>query len=205
MLRSMNKKYYEEMEKVWANSYPSVQSLEESESFYRESGYEGGFAPYIDKILAHPVLKFKRARLLEFGCDNGIALNYFKGKSLELFGVDINNAAIQKGRKLFPEFNLIRSFGIEIPFIEKYFDVVFISAALKHIRYEDRPALYQEFSRVADYIIVSELNSDAEKIEEESGFKFYHSDFIKELPDHFNEVEVMRIGSYFLGLYKVRS
>ena len=200
----MNDEYYKNMEQVWADSYPSVESIEDSELFYRESGFDGGFTPYINEILTHPSLKFKKARLLEFGCDNGITLNYFKGRSIESYGVDINNTAIQKGRKLFPEFNLVRSFGIEIPFKDKYFDVVFVSAVLKHIRHGDRPAIYQELARVADYIIVSELNAKADEVEESSGFKFYHSDFIKELPNFFDEIELTIIGDYFLGLYKVR-
>ena len=200
----MNDEYYKKMEQVWAESYPSVDSIEDSESFYRESGFEGGFTPYINEILANPSLKFEKARLLEFGCDNGITLNYFRGRSIELYGVDINNTAIQKGRKLFPEFNLVRSFGIEIPFKDNYFDVVFVSAVLKHIRHEDRPAIYQELARVADYIIVSELNAKTDEIEESSGFKFYHSDFIEELPDFFDEIKLTIVGDYFLGLYKVR-
>jgi 2-polyprenyl-3-methyl-5-hydroxy-6-metoxy-1,4-benzoquinol methylase len=200
----MNDSYYNQMEQVWADYYPSTNSIEESESFYRETGFGGGFRPYIDQLLAHPSLIFSKARLLEFGCDNGITLNYFNGKSLELYGVDINNRAIQSGRKLFPEFNLVRSFGIEIPFKDKYFDVVFASAVLKHIRHADRATVYGEFSRVADYVIVSELNSAADEVEAESGFQFYHSDFIRELKDFFDEVELMTIGEYFLGLYRVR-
>jgi ubiquinone/menaquinone biosynthesis C-methylase UbiE len=200
----MNDEYYKEMEQVWADSYPSTDSIEDCESFYRESGFEGGFTPYINKILDNPSLIFEKSRLLEFGCDNGLTLNYFKGHSLELYGVDINNKAIQRGRKLFPEFNLIRSFGLEIPFKDKYFDVVFVSAVLKHIRYEDRPAIYHELARVADYIIVSELNAETDSVEEGSGFKFYHSNFIKELPDFFDELELTLIGEYLLGLYKVR-
>ncbi|MFC1945307.1 class I SAM-dependent methyltransferase [Chloroflexota bacterium] len=196
--------YYKQMESVWADSYPSVDSIEENESFYRESGFDGGFTPYINNILAHPSLKLIKARLLEFGCDNGVTLNYFKGRSLDLYGVDINNSAIQNGRRLFPEFNLVRSFGIEIPFKDKYFDVVFVSAVLKHIRHEDRSAVYQELARVADNIIVSELNAKADEVEESSGFKFYHSDFIKQLKSFFDEVQLKIIGDYFLGLYKVR-
>lgn len=200
----MHDDYYAQMEPVWSDNYPSVDCFEDSESFYREMGYHGGFVPYINQILAHPSLKFSRARLLEFGCDNGITLNYFSGRSLELYGVDINRTAIQNGRKLFPEFNLVRSFGIEIPFKDKYFDVVFASAVLKHIRHADRAAVYAEFARVADHIIVSELNSAADGIEEHSGFKFYHSDFTKELKDYFDEVELMTIGDNILGLYRVR-
>jgi len=200
----MNTEYYEKMEQVWSDLYPSVDSFEDSESFYRESGFDGGFTPYINKILTNSSLTFRKGRLLEFGCDNGITLNYFKGRSIELYGVDINNAAIQRGRKLFPEFNLIRSFGLEIPFKDKYFDVVFISAVLKHIRHEDRSAIYQELARVADYIIVNELNSEADKVEESSGFKFYHSDFINELQHYFDELELIIVGECFLGLYKVR-
>ncbi|MBA7535446.1 hypothetical protein ES705_27702 [subsurface metagenome] len=200
----MSDKYYEDMERVWADSYPSVSSIEDIESFYRESGYDGGFTPYIQKILSHPSIRFEKARLLEFGCDNGIMLNYFKGRTLELYGVDINSDDIRKGRELFPEFNLVRSFGLEIPFKNKYFDVVFLSGVLKHIRHEDRAVIYQELARVADFIIASELNSRTDTIEENGGFRFYNSNFIKELTAYFDEIEIIRIGDNFHAIVMSR-
>ena len=197
------KNYYTEMEETWANNYPSTNSFEEYESFYEESGFKGGFTPHIEKLLSQPELKINKSRLLEFGCDNGIALNYFKNHSLELYGVDLNTSAIQNGRKLFPEFNLVRSFGLEIPFKDKYFDIVFVSAVLKHIRFEDREEMYRELARVADYIIVTELNSAENRTKEQHGFTFYHSDFISELDSKFTELYLEKFGEHFLSLYKV--
>lgn len=197
--------YYSAMEQHWADSYPSSGSLEEVEEFYRDSAYEGGFAPYLEQLLSSPEPLFKRGRVLDFGCDTGVMLNYFKGRELELYGVDINSTALRRGRELFPEFNLLRTFGLEIPFIDNYFDLIYTSAVLKHIRYEDRALLYSEFGRTADYLIVCEKNSESKKIEESHGFTFYHSNFKEELREYFDEIKVLDIGDDILGLYRVRA
>lgn len=203
--RGKDDDYYSGMESIWADSYPSSSSLEAVEEFYRDSAYEGGFAPYLEQLLSSPELEFKKGRVLDFGCDTGVMLNYFKGRDLELYGLDINSKAILKGRELFPDFNLLRAFGLEIPFIDKYFDFIYTSAVLKHIRYEDRAPLYSEFSRTADYLIVCEKNSDSDKVEEYKGFTFYHSNFKEELRNYFDEIKVLDIGDDILGLYRVRS
>lgn len=196
--------YYAGMESVWADSYPSADSLEAVEEFYRESAYEGGFAPYLEQLLSAPQLKLSRGRVLDFGCDTGVMLNYFKVRDLELYGVDINSSALRRGRELFPDFNLLRIFGLEIPFIDKYFDLIYTGAVLKHIRYEDRARLYAEFGRTSDFLIVCEKNSEKEWVEEKWGFTFYHSNFREELRNYFDEIKLLEIGEEILGLYKVR-
>lgn len=200
-----HERYYADMEKVWSASYPSVTSIAEVEAFYLESGYEGGFRPYLEKLLSNRELQFKRGRVLDFGCDTGIMLNYFKGRSLELYGVDINREALRRGRALYPDFNLIRVFGLEIPFVDKYFDLVYLSAVLKHIRFEDREGFYRELERVADFFIVCEVNSEGDSVEEYEGFKFYHSDFSRELVRYFDQLELLRVGGDILALYRTKN
>jgi ubiquinone/menaquinone biosynthesis C-methylase UbiE len=194
--------YYKQMEDIWTNNYPSVSSIKELDDFYKEFFPDISIEILLDQVVQHSSLLKNNNRILEFGCDNGIMLNYFKKYNLELFGIDINGKSIVEGHQKFPELNLIKSFGLNIPFQDNYFDILFASAVLKHIRYEDREKVYGEFSRVSKYIIVWEKNSTEERIEEMSGFTFYHSNFKKELELFFKCHKVIEIGDDILGLYE---
>lgn len=196
--------YYQEMESIWASNYPSVSSIEKIETFYKECGIDVSIEELLDQIMNHPSLIRNHNRILDFGCDNGIMLYYFKKYKLELFGIDINGKSIEAGHRLFPELNLIKSEGLDIPFCDDYFDIVYASAVLKHIRHQDRDKIYQEFSRVARYIVVWEKNSAKKAIEESEGFKFYHSNFKEELKSFFRCHKLIEISSDILGLYERR-
>ena len=165
-------------------------------------GLDSTIEELLDQMMEHSSLVKKHHRVLEFGCDNGIMLNYFKKYKLELFGVDINGKSIEAGHRHFPELNLVKSTGLEIPFRDDYFDVIFASAVLKHIRYEDREKVYQEFSRVSKYIIVWGKNSEKKTVEEMGGFKFYHSNFKEELELFFHSNKIIEISDDILGLYE---
>ena len=65
--KNMSDDYYQQMEQVWSDCYSSVDSIKDSESFYREIGFNGGLILYIDKILTHPSLKFTKALYLNLG------------------------------------------------------------------------------------------------------------------------------------------
>ncbi len=196
--------YYDKMEPLWAKNYPSVDSTEEVEAFYKECGMDNPLNELVKRFIENPKLKFRNNRLLDFGCDNGIMLNWFKGFGLELYGVDINDDAIAKGEVLFPEFILAESEGIEIPYEDDYFDVLFASAVLKHIRYQDRRELYFEFARVARYILVWEKNSEHKQVKKMQGFNFYHSNFKSELAKNFDQIDLVEIGDDIYGLYEVK-
>ena len=119
--------------------------------------------------------------------------------------MDINEDAIHKGDQLFPEFILNPSEELEIPFEDDYFDVIFCSAVLKHIRHKDRKELYFEFARVARYLIVFEKNSENKRIEKDYGFTFYHSNFKKELAENFDQIDLVEVGDDIYGLYEVKA
>jgi len=196
--------YYRGMEPIWASGYPSVSSLEEVEEWYDEIGFVGGFRPFIDRMMAHESLNLSRKRILDFGCDNGIMLNYFDDRGLELHGCDLNEASLEKGRAAFPSFNLVKCPGLLLPYDDGHFDLIFASAVLKHIRHVDRPLIYDEFARVSDYLIVSEKNGSMPTIEEQHGFTFYLTDFISELKERFEELSLEMVGEHMLGLYRLR-
>jgi ubiquinone/menaquinone biosynthesis C-methylase UbiE len=193
--------YYKKMEKVWEGAYYPTLELKEIEQFYTECGYtmtiDEIIKRFMDQIESKEALK-----ILDFGCDTGLMLNYFRQYSNQFYGTDINKKAIETGKKQFPEFFLHQSHGLTIDFDDDFFDVIFISAVLKHIRYEDRSALYAELKRVGKHFIIVEKNSEKPFEEKYEGFTFYNSNFVTELEEHFKPVDVFEMGGDCCGLYE---
>ena len=195
-------KYYDNMEKVWETKYPSTETLKEVNQLYQDMEYKESPQEIIDKIISSVPIKINR--VLEFGCDNGIMLNYFRKYCNQLYGVDINQKSIEKGKVLFPDLNLLLNENIEIPFDDKFFDIIFASAVLKHIRPEDRPLLYKEFRRTGKYLIVFEKNSSETKEVKDEGFTFYNTNFKEELAQSFKPIIERIIGQDLIGLYELK-
>lgn len=195
--------YYNDMQEVWEKDYPSVENIKDIEQFYKDYNITENIRGILDQMIDRIDIAQDRGRLLDFGCDNGIMLNFFKKYPFELYGTDINHKSIEEGKKLFPEFKLVTSNALTIPFPDNYFDLIFASAVLKHIRYEDRAIIYKEFKRTAKYLLVLETNSTEKKTEKMGNFTFYLSDFKNELDRNFTKIKHLYLGEDILGLYKL--
>lgn len=200
--------YYQRMQNLWAEQYHSCATKAEMEDFYNMLGFEGGFQPLLNDFIAeqHDLLTPKP--MLDFGCDNGISLEYFHALNIDKYGTDINENAILKAQKQFPDFHFSYTTSLPLPFAEKQFGFIFASGVLKHLRHEDRELYYQEFSRISDYLLVSELNSEEEMVETMEDFSFYHSNFAQDLAQRFTLIKQCDIattdwGNHILALYKI--
>ena len=200
MTSNQPSRYYHGLIPQWERAYPSTTALQAAWDFYRECGWRDP-----PQQLASPLhqMQWDSGRILDYGCDTGVMLRFFAQcfPQSTLFGVDINRAALRQGRGLFPELNLVECDGLEIPFRDGYFDLIFLCSVLKHIRFEDRTALFSEFRRVARHLYVVEVHSDSKRIEEQQGFSFYYSNFREELAAAFTELNFSRTGSDFQALY----
>ena len=67
--------YYADMESVWSSTYPSITSIEEYEAFYTDT-IGRTVSDFVAELMPH--VSTERGRLLDFGCDNGIMLNFFR-------------------------------------------------------------------------------------------------------------------------------
>ena len=76
---AFEEEYYEKMTKLWQENYPSVSNVKEIEQFYEECGLEMPIGQLIERFVKHPKVFYRQNRMLDFGCDNGIMLNWFKG------------------------------------------------------------------------------------------------------------------------------
>lgn len=187
--------YYAEMEASWAG-YPSTDTEADYEAFFAEMGADRTMRSLIAELLEH--VERDSGRLLEVGCDNGILLSMIEG--WDRHGVDLNRRSIERGRTLFPELTLVVGDGVTVPYPDGHFDAVLLSAVLKHIRHEDRPAFYDELARVGAFVLV--CYEDKPAGDERCGpFTFYRGDFAAELSARFAHRHTVRCGGYVFSVY----
>lgn len=149
-----------------------------------------------------------KKRILDYGCDKGLMLDFFCNNTrdkVEGYGVDINDEAVEGASRRYPEFNFKVCDGLTIDYPDKYFDLVIVIATIKHVRYEDRSAVYAELNRVADHALLIEADEKERNIQSMMGWQFYNSHFAQEFEDNFDgRVKVVREAGDILGLYKCK-
>jgi len=195
------KEYYQTIESRWQTEYPSSTKMEQVWEFYRECGY--GDPQGTLKSLLNQVVWTKK-RVLDLGCDRGLMLHFIAENTAEIrpYGIDINRQAISAAKSLFPNYEFKRFDGVTIPYPDKHFDLVFVSAVAKHIRYEDRENFYREIKRVADFAYLIEIDATKQEAIVQHGWTFYHSHFEREFEKYFEPVTVIHEAGDLLGLYR---
>jgi SAM-dependent methyltransferase len=196
--------YYQSIAPKWEEEYPSSDDMGEVWSFYKECGYENP-----EKTVRSLVnlTSWTKHRVLDLGCDNGLMLRLLCdwNASVSGFGIDINAKAIVEAQRRFPDLSFKAFDGVSIPFEDKYFDLVFVCAVAKHIRYEDRGKFYQEITRVSDYVCFIEVDSQKQEVVAHHSWTFYNSNFAEEFSLNFTPIEVVKEAGDILGLYKCRN
>jgi SAM-dependent methyltransferase len=198
---TMATEYYKKIEGKWRTEYPSPKSLDEIWGFYRECGY-GNPQQTLRGILDQ--VNWSKKRILDFGCDTGLMLDFICSQypTITGSGIDINTAAIHTAQQTFPKFDLMAFDGFHIPYEDKTFDLVFVCAVIKHIRYEDREHIYNELECVADKVFFIEADSQAEEEVSYGSWTFYNSNFEAEFGNYFHPIELVREAGDILGLYR---
>jgi len=95
--------YYKNIKSKWEVDYPSSNNMDDIWSFYIECGYKDPKATLrslLDQV------NWSKNRVLDFGCDNGLMLNFICTDYPEVAGagVDINASAITKAQQTFPAY-----------------------------------------------------------------------------------------------------
>lgn len=73
-------------------------------------------------------------RVLEVGCNVGNQLRLLQEMNFKhLYGIELQSYAVEKAKSLTTSINIIQATGDNIPFKDKYFDMVFTSGVLIHI------------------------------------------------------------------------
>jgi ubiquinone/menaquinone biosynthesis C-methylase UbiE len=94
---------------------------------------------------------FENFKILDFGCGDGNSYSFFKTyfPTSSYKGIDISSESINVAESKFENKNDFKVFnGIEIPFEDQTFDIVFIACVLHHINEELHTKIFHEIHRV---------------------------------------------------------
>lgn len=102
--------------------------------------------------------------VLEVGCNVGANVGMIAAQTNEdksTWGCDINENALIQARKNEPSLNFVYASGLDLPFKDEFFDLVFTAGVLIHQTPETVEAMMQEIIRVsAKYVMSMEYESD---------------------------------------------
>lgn len=92
----------------------------------------------------------KEMKILDVGCGYGRILNELHENGFDnLTGVDYSHAMIKRGLRLYPNLNLVKNKGDDLPFSDNTFDaVILIGVLTSNIQNEHQKELILEISRV---------------------------------------------------------
>jgi len=198
--RMKAEQYYREIEAKWRAEYPAPTDIEDVWAFYRECGYadpQATIRGLLDRV------EWSNHRVLDLGCDRGLMLGFICDElpGVEGHGIDINGQAIATAKELFPQHRFDVFDGVTIPYPDKHFDLAFVCAVVKHVRYEDRERFYAELNRVATLALLIEVDSREQEEVAMQGWTFYHSNFEKEFARHLVPIDVVHEAGDLLGIY----
>ncbi len=107
----------------------------------------------------------KDIKILEVGSNIGLQLNCLQDMGYnQLYGIEIQDYAVEKSKKYTNKINIIKDSGFDIPFKDGYFDLVFTSGVLIHISPNDINRIIDEIIRCSKKYIW--------------GFEYYSEDYI---------------------------
>ena len=94
--------------------------------------------------------KLKINNILEVGCNVGNQLVLLQSQGFRnLYGIEINDKAIEISKHTSNNINIIQGSGFDIPFKDSYFDLVFTSGVLIHTNPKNIKRLMSEIYRVS--------------------------------------------------------
>ncbi len=148
----MNKSKFSYQSLAWKNKFGdsytdrNTRSIEEVDAQYLKDygvsrrSMNSEFLSSLDRSL----------KILEVGANIGCQLELLGKEGFKnLLGIDINNYAVRQAKHIRPEVDIMNGSVFDLPFRDKYFDLVFTSGVLIHISQKDLPCAMDEIWRVA--------------------------------------------------------
>jgi len=104
----------------------------------------------------------KSARILEVGCNVADQLLCLQNMGFRnLYGIELQPYAVEKAKKRTKNINVIQGSAFDIPFKDKFFDIVFTAGVLIHISPDDIDEALKEIYRCSrNYIWGYEYYAD---------------------------------------------
>lgn len=98
---------------------------------------------YITELVQEPV-----GKILDIGCSYGCTLGALAEKADELWGIDVDQAALLQAEGSYPYLNLIHQTAAKLPFENNTFDTVILSEVIEHVGDENKQFVIDEVWRV---------------------------------------------------------
>jgi pseudaminic acid biosynthesis-associated methylase len=90
----------------------------------------------------------RSSRILEIGSNIGSQLKLLQAMGFQsLYGIELQQAAIEKAKAQTTNINFIRGNALDVPFKDGFFDLVFTSGVLIHIAPDNLPKVLSEIYR----------------------------------------------------------
>jgi len=139
----------------------------------------------------------KSSRILEVGCNIGIQLRFLRQAGFNnLYAIEPQADAVKSVRRSLPDANIITGNGLDIPFKDGYFDLVYTSGVLIHIHPKDIKKAIREIYRCSNKYIWG-FEYYAKKCEEVlyHGYRnlLWKTDFVKLFLDTFSDLTIEKI------------
>lgn len=168
------------------------QTLEEMRSYYVSN-----YGVSLDQMCL-PFFRYldRSIRILEVGCNVGMQLLFLQSLGYRsLYGIEIQEYAVEKAKTLTKGTNIIQGTAFDIPFRDNYFDLVFTAGVLIHIAPSDIHLALNEIYRVTSrYIWGREYYSDhSTEVDYRGNNKLlWKADFAKVYLDQFDDLKLIK-------------
>lgn len=142
----------------------------------------------------------RNLKILEVGTNSGNQLAVLQGMGFtNLYGIEINEYAIEIAKERFPKLNLIEGSATDIPFKDNFFDLVYTSGVLIHIPQNDLAKVMHEIFRCTKRFIWG-YEYFSEKTEEvnyrDNANLLWKSDFPNIFRNNFPSLELIKEKKY---------
>lgn len=108
----------------------------------------------LSKFLYFITLSLGAKKVCEAGCNVGNNISAFP-KDFEVYGIDINEYALKKAQKQYPNFKFTKENLDQISYPDSFFDLVFTRGVLVHIPDKELDKVLLEFLRITKRWIIN--------------------------------------------------
>lgn len=139
-------------------------------------------------------------RVLEVGCNKGhnlIALDHLFGDGIDIVGIEPNKHALYLARSATSKVSFLYGTVFDIPFKDRYFDLVFTAGVLIHIPLDSLAVALSEIYRVSNqYILAIEYFAEKETTVHYRGYAnlLFKRDFFSHYQSQFPDLKLVRNG-----------
>jgi len=135
-------------------------------------------------------------KILEVGANIGLQLELLRLMGFKnLLGIELNNYAVEKAKKLHPQIDVIRGSAFDLPFCDGYFDLAYTSGVLIHIDPKDLPEVLDGIYRVTNRYIWCYEFAAREPVEiayRDKQELFWKQDFLKLYTSRFPDLKIVK-------------